>query len=115
MVDITVSRIYNSYALIPLHLSMNQYEIMTIYRIDLGEEKAKALSTTIQELITSLGGKVNGTKYWGKRKFSYEIEHNTEGFYDVINFELETKNISKFKSKLNLTEGLVRYLITAKS
>ncbi|MBN1162730.1 30S ribosomal protein S6 [Patescibacteria group bacterium] len=94
---------------------MNKYEMMAIYQIDMGEEKAKALSKTIQELIISLGGSVVEVDFWGKRRFAYEINHKGEGFYDVIQFELEAKHNSKLKSKLNLTDGLVRYLITAKS
>jgi ribosomal protein S6 len=37
----------------------------------------------------------------------------TEGFYDVISFEISTDELLKLKSKLNLMEGLVRYLVTA--
>ena len=89
------------------------YELMTIIKIDLGEEKAKEVSKNIQELIASLKGKVTKTDFWGKRKLAYEVVHNTEGYYDVITFELEAANASKLKAKLNLMQEVIRYLVTA--
>lgn len=89
------------------------YELMTILNIDLGEEGAKALSAQIKELITSLKGTVIESNFWGKRKFAYELNHATEGFYDVLKFEMERLALDKFKSKLNHMDNLVRYLITA--
>jgi small subunit ribosomal protein S6 len=93
---------------------LNSYEIMTIADVALGEGGAKDLSTKIGGEITALGGKVLGTKFWGKRKFAYEIKHATEGYYDVIEFELDGSAVDKLRSKLNLMEGLVRYLISSR-
>ena len=94
---------------------MKQYEIMAIYKADLGEQGAKSVSEKVQNLISSLTGKVTKTDYWGKRKFAYEIKHQTEGVYDVMEFEMDKSNMQTFKSKLNLLPEIVRYLITAKS
>ncbi|MBW6442133.1 30S ribosomal protein S6, partial [Patescibacteria group bacterium] len=79
-----------------------KYEIMTIYKNDLGEEGAKDLSKKLTEIITSMGGKDIKNDFWGRRKFAYEINHNTEGFYDVFTFEFETSDVKNLKEKLNL-------------
>ena len=92
---------------------MSKYEIMTIYNINLGEAKAKELSKEIHGYITSQKGTIESENFWGKRKFAYEIKHDTEGYYDVVNFSMDTSEIDALKTKLNLVEGLVRYLITA--
>lgn len=89
------------------------YELMIITKIELGEEKAKEISKKIQELISSLSGKVTNADFWGKRKLAYEIKHSTEGYYDVINFELTADKVAKLKEKLNLMQEVVRYLVTA--
>jgi len=90
-----------------------KYEIMTIYKNSLGEEGSKELSKKLQEVVTSLGAEVIKSDFWGRRKFAYEIKHDTEGFYDVLNIECEAGTVTKLKAKLNLLSGLVRYLITA--
>ena len=88
---------------------------MTIYKAEVGDQGAKDLSLKVQELIASSEGKITKAHFWGKRKFAYEIKNKQEGYYDVINFELSSDKISKLKTKLNMLNGLVRYLITAQS
>jgi len=94
---------------------MKKYEIMTIIKAELAEKGAKDLSKKVQDQVESLSGKISSANFWGKRKLSYEIKREKEGFYDVINFELDPEGIQKLKSKLNLMDGLLRYLITAQS
>lgn len=86
---------------------------MTILNIDLGEEDAKKSSEGVKALITSLKGEVINEDFWGKRKFAYEINHQEEGFYDVIKFDLSGDKVEELKKKLNLMSSVVRYLITA--
>ncbi len=92
---------------------MKSYEIMTIYDADRSDEEAKELSEEVAKLIDSLGGEVTDRNFWGKRKFAYPLNHKEEGYYDVINFRMEKSKLSEFKTKLNLIEDFVRYLITA--
>ena len=94
---------------------MKQYEIMNIYKLELGEEGAKELSSKVQENIDSNGGKVTASNFWGKRKFAYEKKKQREGFYEVINFEMDPLKLKKFETKLKLMNGVFRYLITAQS
>lgn len=86
---------------------------MIIYKAELGDQGAKDLSVKVQDLIGSLEGKITKTNFWGKRKFAYEIKHDKEGYYDVVNFELDLSNLDKLKSKMKLLNGVVRYLVTA--
>jgi len=92
---------------------MTKYELMTIYNISLGESGAKELSTEVSDLIKSLKGKIINQDFWGKRKFAYEIKHDSEGFYEVVTFEMDSSKLNDFKKKLNLLDKVVRYLITA--
>jgi small subunit ribosomal protein S6 len=91
---------------------MKKYEIMTISDQDLGEDGARDISNKIKDLISANKGKVLDSDFWGKRALAYEINHKNEGFYEVINFEIDPDSMAKFKQKLNLINGLVRYLIT---
>ncbi len=95
--------------------NMKQYEIMNIYKLELGEQGAKELSDKVHEALESGGAKVTGSNFWGKRKFAYEIKKQREGFYEVINFEIEPSKLKKLESKIKLMTGVLRYLITAQS
>lgn len=89
--------------------------MMLISTPELTEEGAKDLNTKIEELVKSLKGEVSKLDFWGKRKFAYEIKNMTEGYYSVFNFKLDPENMLKFKNKLKLTSGVVRYLIIMQS
>ncbi|MBT6401760.1 30S ribosomal protein S6 [candidate division WWE3 bacterium] len=92
---------------------MRKYELMTIAKITLGEDGARALSNSIKDLISSNKGKTLNSDFWGKRKFAYEIKHDQEAFYEVIELEMDPLSITTLKTKLNLEENLVRYIISA--
>lgn len=92
---------------------MKSYELMTIAKLNIGEEGARNLSNDVKDLIAKFQGKILNDDFWGKRKFAYEIKGATEGFYDVITLEISAENLLKLDAKLHLNESLVRYLITA--
>lgn len=93
---------------------MKKYELMTISKLSLTEDGARSLSNSVKDAISGFGGKILDDNFWGKRKFAYAVNKEKEGFYDVVSFEMDPEGMLKFRMKLNLIEGLVRYLITAK-
>ncbi|KKT45448.1 MAG: 30S ribosomal protein S6 [candidate division WWE3 bacterium GW2011_GWC2_44_9] len=95
----------------PMTMTMKKYEIMTITDVTAKEEGALTVSNTIKDLVSALGGKVLTSDFWGKRRFAYEVEHQTEGWYDIINFECTQDAVGKIKQKLNQLDQLVRYLL----
>ncbi len=94
---------------------LKKYEVMTIEDSVLGQEGAAQLVEKIKALISDLGGTVTKHDSWGKRKFSYQIGTKSEGFYEVILFELDSLKLQDFKTKMNYLNGLIRYLVTAQS
>lgn len=94
-------------------MPMKSYEAMILIDEKLGEDGSITVSNAVKDLISELKGKVSDSNFWGKRKLAYEIKHAKEGFYEVIKFEMDTKNTPKFNSGLKLMSGLVRYLVTA--
>ena len=88
---------------------------MTLVKGSAGEKEAKQVSDKVAEHIESLKGKVENKDFWGKRKLAYNIRQETDGYYEVIDFEVPKDQIKKLKSKLNLMDNLVRYIIAAKS
>lgn len=93
---------------------MNKYELMTLTKGSAGEDKAKELSGKVHSAISSADGKVLENDFWGKRKLAYQIKREIDGFYEVINFELDSSKVDELKTKLNLMDNLVRYLITVR-
>lgn len=87
---------------------------MTISKKALGEEGFETISGLVKEAISKVGGEVTLATPWGRRKFAYKIDNETEGFYEVIEFSIPSSKIDALNTRLSLIEGLQRYLITAK-
>ena len=91
---------------------MKKYELMTITKVNAGEDKARELSNWVKDLISAGKGKVLNSNFMGKRKFAYKTRKDLEGFYEVFEFEMDPKSVVNLKKKLDLSEGLTRYLVT---
>lgn len=94
---------------------MKNYELITIVKATISEEEVKKIQDSITKLIESQKGSILENIVWGKRKLAYKIKAEKEGNYSIIKFQMEPDNLLVLKSKLNLVEGLVRYLITLQS
>lgn len=90
---------------------MREYELMVIFVPELDEESLAAQIERTQDLITKNGGEVEKVDKWGKRRFAYEINDNTEGFYVVIDFKAESGATSEVERLLKITDEVLRYLL----
>jgi small subunit ribosomal protein S6 len=90
---------------------MSQYEIAVVYHPDLEVDLTKA-EEKITKLFTSNGGKVVATDNWGKRKLMYTIKKQEYGIYVFYTVELPAESVKKVESTLNITDEVIRYLIT---
>src|SRR5581483_6629436 len=57
-------------------------------------------------------GKVVNTDNWGKRKLAYTIKKNDYAVYVFYTVELPSTAIQKIEAALNITDEVIRFLIT---
>ena len=90
---------------------MNQYEIAVLYHPDLEVDLSKA-EEKVTKLINDNGGKIIATDNWGKRKLAYTIKKQEHAIYVFYTVEMPGEGIKKVESTLNITDEVVRYLIS---
>lgn len=90
---------------------MNLYEIAVLYHPDLEIDLEKA-STKVEKIIVESGGKIAKTDNWGKRKLAYPIKKQEFAVYAIYNAELPAEAVSKIEKTLNITDEVIRFLIT---
>ncbi len=90
---------------------MRSYELMTIHRPELSEEDVRSLVSGMENFLAENGATVSNTDHWGKRRFAYEINHISEGYYSVINFESEADLIAELDRMLSLADEVVRHKV----
>ena len=47
---------------------------------------------------------------WGKRRFAYEIQKMTEGFYYFVHFEAESTVPGEVEQRIRIMDNVLRYL-----
>ena len=90
---------------------MNQYEVAVLYHPDLEVDLTKA-EERVTKIFTDNGGKVVNTDNWGKRKLAYPIKRNEHAVYVFYTVELPGEGVRKVESTLNITDEVIRFLIT---
>src|SRR5579872_3222685 len=90
---------------------MNRYEIALLYDPDLEIDLEKATSR-VEEIFNDNGGKVVNVDNWGKRKLAYPINHHETAVYVFYTLEIPSPNVQKIESTLNITDEVIRFLIT---
>ncbi len=87
------------------------YELMLVLPPDLTEEELKLIIEEVKKLIVAGGGEVVKEDAWGKRVLAYPIKKFKEGVYHFFNFKMGSSEVTTLEKKLNLQDGLLRFLI----
>ena len=90
---------------------MREYELMVILDAGLEDKDAKAAVDRYLAGLTGQGGKVLNVDHWGKRRFSYEIRHMTEGYYTVVRLEATPEMVDELSRVLGLADPVVRHKV----
>jgi small subunit ribosomal protein S6 len=90
---------------------MNTYEIAVLIHPDLEIDLAKPLKK-VEKIFTDNGATITKTDNWGKRKLAYSIAKQEHAVYIFYTVELPGEKVAKIESTLNITDEVIRYLIT---
>jgi len=91
------------------------YSYETIFIVDssLEEDAVKALVEKFTGLIAA-NGTVESVDEWGKRRFAYEINDKTEGYYVLVDFTADGDFPKELDRQYRITEGILRTIIIRK-
>lgn len=89
-----------------------KYEVMVVFSLKNGEEPMKALIQKFKERIERHAEAVEVNEDWGKRKLAYPIEDETEGYYVIYTFQSQPDYPAELSRRLNITDGILRSLVT---
>ena len=73
-----------------------KYELVYVVSPDASDDQVGALHTQVEETITRMGGQLEKTENWGRRKLAYEIGRHKEGTYVLEVIEGSKKTVHKF-------------------
>ena len=67
------------------------------------------------EPIKKLGGRIDSSQGWGRRKLAFRIAKQTEGYYHLMRFTAPTDRVAEMKRLFSLNEAIVRFVILSEN
>jgi small subunit ribosomal protein S6 len=88
------------------------YELVVLLHPDLEIDLEKPL-TKLRQIIADNKGEITKEDSWGKRKMAYRINNEDFAMYVYMEVALPAETVKKLQSTLNITDEVLRYLLTA--
>ena len=93
---------------------MNKYEVLYILAANLDESVKEAQVEKYSALVTANGGEVENVNKWGNKRFAYEIDGKTEGYYVLMNFTAKADLPQEMERQMKISDEVIRYMIVRK-
>jgi small subunit ribosomal protein S6 len=88
-----------------------KYELVYVVSPDATEEQVNDLHTQVEGIVQRMGGQLEKTENWGRRKLAYEIGRHKEGTY-VLEIILGTGELLKeIDRRLKVFDIVIRHLV----
>ncbi|MCC7035124.1 MAG: 30S ribosomal protein S6 [Acidobacteria bacterium] len=92
-------------------MSARTYELIYILKPEATEQEVADLQAQVEGIVQRLGGSIEKTEPWGRRKLAYEIGKHKEGFYVLHVIQGSGELMKEIDRRLKVTEGLIRHLV----
>jgi small subunit ribosomal protein S6 len=79
------------------------------------EADEKVVTTAVDRITKAIepsGGSVLGIDRWGRRRFAFEVDRQTEGYYAVVAFDADPETIAPLERALTLADEVMRAKVT---
>jgi small subunit ribosomal protein S6 len=90
---------------------IQNYELLYLVSGNFTEEELEPIKTKVKDFITKSKGKITFEEGFGKKKLAYPIEKTNHGYYIMVEFEAETRDINEIDRELRLADDIMRHTI----
>jgi small subunit ribosomal protein S6 len=90
---------------------VREYELMYIVRPDVDDDGLRQATDSVESLIGGLGGEVEKTTLWGKRRLAYEVKHLRDGHYVITHLKLDGEQVKEIERALRIHDTVFRHLL----
>src|SRR3974390_1633848 len=92
--------------------AVRRYELMLVLRPDAPDERASAVIDRTTRYVVASGGQIVKVAPWGRRRLAHPIHRSPAGADHLIVFESPSEAIAELERSLQITEDVLRYLVT---
>src|SRR5438093_1799502 len=88
-----------------------KYELVYVVSPDATDAQVADLHTQVEQIAQRLGGKIDKTDNWGRRKLAYEIGPHKEGTYVLETIDGGGELMKEIDRRLKVSDLIIRHLI----
>lgn len=90
---------------------MQTYELVYLVSPDATEEQVTGVHTEVADIVARLGGEIEKTDNWGRRRLAYEIDRHREATYVLEVIKGGGDLVTELDRRLKVSEVVVRHLV----
>jgi small subunit ribosomal protein S6 len=88
------------------------YELTFVVRNEPNDDAINAIINQVQAWVEVDNlGQVTKINRWGRRRLAYEINRQRDGYYVVMNADMDTQNHAELNRNMKLSPDILRYLL----
>jgi small subunit ribosomal protein S6 len=84
------------------------YDLMLMLSTEAPEEQRTKVLSEVETTISQAGGSIERNDDWGRRPMAYQIRHQPEAEYHLLQFHAPGELISELSHTLRITDGVLR-------
>jgi small subunit ribosomal protein S6 len=88
-----------------------KYELVYIVSPDATDAQVTDLHTQVEQIAQRLGGTIEKTDNWGRRKLAYEIGRHKEGTYVLETIDGGGELMKEIDRRLKVSDLVIRHLV----
>jgi small subunit ribosomal protein S6 len=88
-----------------------KYELVYLVSPDASDEQVADLHTQIDDIVQRLGGQIDKTDNWGRRRLAYEIGRHKEATYVLENINGSGEVLQEIDRRLKVSDLVIRHLV----
>jgi small subunit ribosomal protein S6 len=88
-----------------------KYELVYVVSPVATDEQVSELHTQIEAVVQRMGGRIEKTENWGRRRLAYEIGHHKEGTYVLEVIEGAGELMKEIDRRLKVIDYVIRHLV----
>jgi small subunit ribosomal protein S6 len=88
-----------------------KYELVYVVSPVATDDQVSELHTQIEAVVQRMGGQIEKTENWGRRKLAYEIGHQKEGTYVLEVIHGSGDLMKEIDRRLKVIDYVIRHLV----
>jgi small subunit ribosomal protein S6 len=88
-----------------------KYELVYVVSPDATDEQVTELHTQVEGIAQRMGGSIDKTENWGRRRLAYEIGRHKEGTYVLEVLDGSGELMKEIDRRLKVTDLVIRHLV----